>query len=194
MLVAMPTAMPEEPLTSREHTGLLPALVEVGVPVDGVLVDIPEHLVGDPGHFGLGVTVGRGGVAVDGAEVAVAEDQGIAHGEVLGQTDHGVVYGGVAVGVIPAQHVAHAGGGLLQGLVIGQVVLVHGIQDTPVHGLETVPHVGQRPVDDDRHGVFDKGAFHLLDQFTLYNFLIRVSDLLRIVVFFSFTSQAAHLP
>ena len=56
------------------------------------------------------VTVGGGGIAIHGAEVAVAVHQGVAHGEVLGQTDQGVVDGLVAVGVVAAQHVAHAGG------------------------------------------------------------------------------------
>ena len=103
-----------------EHPGLPPGLVKVGVPVHRLLLDVPEHLVGEPGQPGLGVPVGRRGVAVDGAEVAVALHQGVAHGEVLGQADQGVVDAGVPVGVVLAQHVAHAGGRLLEGLVVGQ--------------------------------------------------------------------------
>ncbi len=30
-----------------------------------------------------------------------------------------------------------------------------------MHRLETVAHVGQRPADDDRHGVVEKGLLHL---------------------------------
>ena len=57
----------------------------------------------------------------------MAVDEHIAHGEVLGQTDQGIVHRLVAVGVVVAQHIAHGGGALSEGLVVGQVVLVHGV-------------------------------------------------------------------
>ncbi len=60
----------------------------------------------DGGHAGFGVAHGGGGVAVNGAEVALAIDQRVAHGEVLGHADHGVVDGLVAVGMVFAQHFA----------------------------------------------------------------------------------------
>ena len=33
-----------------------------------------------------------------------------------------------------------------------------------VDGLQTVPHVGQRPAHDNGHGVFDVGLLHLRHQ------------------------------
>ena len=50
--------------------------------------------------------------------------QKITHGEVLGKPDHGVVYGGIAVGMVFAQHIAHAGGRLFEGLVRGQEMCI----------------------------------------------------------------------
>ena len=161
-----------------QDPGLLPALVKVGVPVHRVLLDVPEHLVGDLGHPGLGVPVGRRGIAVHGAEVAVAVHQGVAHGEVLGQTDQGVIHALIAVGVVPAQHVAHAGGGLLEGLVGGEAVLVHGVEDPAVDRLEAVPHVRQGPALDDAHGVFNVGFLHLRHQEGRDDLLVRETDLL----------------
>ena len=85
MLVAMPTAMPELPLTMRlgmragRTVGSSGGLVVVGGEVDGVGVDVGEHFAGDAGEAGLGVTHGGGRVAVDGAEVALAVDHGVAH-------------------------------------------------------------------------------------------------------------------
>ena len=35
------------------------------------------------------------------------------------------------------------------------------VEDAAVHRLEAVAHVGQRPRDDDRHGVLEEGALHL---------------------------------
>jgi hypothetical protein len=45
--------------------------------------------------------------------------------------------------MIAAQHVADGRGALAVGLVAGEAVLVHGVEDAPVDGLQTVPHVGQ---------------------------------------------------
>ena len=93
-----------------EHLGLPQGLVKVGVPVHRVLLDVPKHLLRQPGQPGLGITVSSRGIAVNGAEVAVALYQGTAHGEILSQADQGIVYAGVSVGVVLTQHIAHAGG------------------------------------------------------------------------------------
>ena len=167
-----------------EDPGLFPGLVEVGVPVHGLLVDIPQHLVGDAGHAGLRVPVGRRGIAVDGAEVAVAVHQRVAHGEVLGKAHQGVIDGGVSVGMVPAQHVAHGGGALAEGVVVGQVILVHGVEDPAVHRFEAVPHIRQGTAHDNAHGVFDVGFLHLGDQRRLHDLLIGIPDLLGIVLGF----------
>ena len=172
-----------------QDPGLFPCLVEVWVPVHGVLVDIPEHLVGYFGEPCLGVAVGCRGVSVHGAEVAVAVHQHVAHGEVLGQTHHGVVDRAVSVGVVAAQHVAHAGGGLFEGLVGGEVILVQGVEYPPVYRLQTVPHVGEGPAHDDAHGVIYIAGLHLADQFRLGYGLIGKGDILRLVV-----SLVCHFP
>ena len=125
-------------------------------------------------------------VAVYGTEVAVAVHQHIAHGEILSQADQGVIDAGVAVGVIPAQHVAHGGGALAEGVVIGQIVLVHSVEDAAVDRLQTVPDVGKGPAHNDAHGVFNIGFFHLRNQRGFHNLLVRVTDFLGVVLgFFS---------
>ena len=167
-----------------ENAGLFAALVKVGIPVHRVLLDIPQHLVGDLAQTGLGVSVSGRGVAIHGAEVAVAVHQHIAHGEILGQTHQRVIDGGVTMGVIPAQHVAHAGGGLLEGLVAGQVILIHGVEDTPVHRLQAVAHVRQGAAHDNGHGVLDIGVLHLRHQRGFHDALIGKTDLLGIVLGF----------
>ena len=118
-----------------QHAGLLAALIEVRVPVDGLLIDVAQHFVRDLRHSGLGVSVGGRRVAINGTEVAVAVDEHIAHGEVLRQTDQSVVNGSVAVRMIAAQHVADAGRRLFEGLVARQTVFIHGVQDAAVHRL-----------------------------------------------------------
>ena len=167
MLVAMPTAMPDEPLTSRfGHLGrqdrrLLEPVVEVGLEVDGVLVDVLQHRDRDAGEPGLGVAVGRRRVAVDRAEVPLPVHQRIAEREVLHHADERVVDRLVAVRVVLAQHVAHHGRRLLVRAAGDQAQLVHRVEDAAVHRLEAVAHVGQRPRDDDAHRVVDERLLHL---------------------------------
>ena len=167
---------------ARQHARLAAGLVKVRVPVHGVLVDVAQHFVGDLRQARLGVSVGGRGVAVDRAEVAVTVDEHIAHGEILRQTHHRVIHGRVAVRMIPAEHVADAGGGFFEGLVRGQVVLVHGVEDAPVHGLETVAHIRQRTSDDDGHGILDVRGLHLMDELALNDLLVGIENVLPFIV------------
>ena len=48
-----------------QHTGLFLGFIEVGIPIDSFLVDVPQHFAGDLGKTSLGITVSSGGVAVD---------------------------------------------------------------------------------------------------------------------------------
>jgi len=50
------------------------------------------------------------------------------------------------------------------GLVPVVVELVHGIQHTPVHRLESVARIGQGPPDDHAHGVIQVAAAHLVSK------------------------------
>ena len=112
MLVAMPTAMPLAPLTSRlgtrrrEHDRLVLGLVEVGIEIDGFLVDVREQLFGDSREARLGVPHGRGRIAIDRAEVALAVDQRIAHAEILRHAHQRVVNRRVAVRMVLADDFA----------------------------------------------------------------------------------------
>ena len=167
---------------AREHARLAARFVKVRVPVDGVLVDVAQHFVGDLRQARLGVSVGGRGVAVHGAEVAVAVDEHVAHGKVLRQTHHCVVHGRVAVGMVPAEHVANAGGGFFERLIRGQIVLIHGVEDAPVHGLETVAHIRQRTPDDDGHGILDVRGLHLMDELALNDLLVGIENVLPFII------------
>ena len=169
MLVAIPTAMPWEPLTSRlgkragQHRRLLGAVGVVRDEVDGLLVDAGHEVEGQRLEPALGVAHGRRALVGPGAaEVAVAVDQRVAQAEVLHHADQGVVDGRVAVGVVGAHDLADHRRALHVRAVGPQVLVEHRVEDPPVHRLEPVAHVGQGPRDDDRHGVLEERALHLL--------------------------------
>ena len=114
MFVAMPTAMPRLPLTSRfgKRAGStvgsrVVAVVGVGE-VDGVLVDVAEHLHRDRRELALGVPqrppAGRSGSGEP--KFAVTVDERVAEREVLRHARERVVDRRVAVRVVLAHHVA----------------------------------------------------------------------------------------
>ena len=125
-----------------EDGGLEGGLVVVGDEVDGVHVDVGEHLAGEAGEAGLGVTHGGWGVAVYGAEVSLAVDHEVTEAEGLGEANHGVVDGGVAVGMVVAHDVADDLGGFGVLLVELEAHLLHAVEDAAVDGLEAVADVG----------------------------------------------------
>ncbi len=146
----------------RQDLGLTLRLIVVGDEIDRFLVDVGQQLMGDLGHAHFGVTHGRGGVAVDGTEVALAVDQHVAQGEGLGHAHDGVVDRGIAVRVVFTDDVTDHAGRLLVGLVPVVAQLAHGVEHAAVHRLEAVPHIRQGPADDYAHGVIQIGLLHLL--------------------------------
>ena len=160
----------------RQHDRLAPALVVVGHEVDGVGVDVAQHLDRQRRQPALRVAHGRGRVAVLVAEVALAVHQRVAQREPLGHAHQRVVGGAVAVRVVLAQHVAHHRGALRVGAVRLQAALVHREQHAPVHRLEAVAHVGQRAAHDHAHRVIEVAAAHLLRQVALLDATVAQAD------------------
>ena len=146
----------------RQHQRLALAAVVVRAEVDGLLVDVGQHLVRDLAQADLGVAHRRGVVAVDRTEIALAVDQHVAQREVLRHAHDGVVDRGVAVRMVFADHVADDARALLVGAVPVVVELVHRVEHAPVHRLQTVACIRQRPPDDHAHRVVEVGAAHFL--------------------------------
>ncbi len=140
----------------RQDPGLEERPVVVRRPVDGLLVDVvAQHLGREAGQPHLGVAHGRGVVAVDRAEVALAVDERVAQRELLRHAHDRVVDRALAVRVVLAEDVADDAGGLAVRLVVQVALLPHAVEAAAVDGLQPVAHVRQRPSDDDGHGVVE---------------------------------------
>ncbi len=137
------------------HLGVL---LVGGLEGDGLFLDVPQQELAQGREAHLGVAVGGSGVLVDGAEVALAVDQGVAHGELLGHAHGGVVDGGVAVGVVVTQHPAHHLGALDRGAGGEEAGDPHTVEDAPLDGLEAVPGVREGAVGDHGEAVGGEGA------------------------------------
>ncbi len=146
----------------RQHHRLCLAAVVIVLEVDGVLVDVVEQRHRRPRQAALGVAHRRRRIAVDRAEIALPVDQHQAHGEVLRHAHQRVVDRLVAVRVIFAHHVADHARRFHVFLVGRMALLVHRVENAPVHRLEAVARIGQRPRHDHAHRVIEIAALHLL--------------------------------
>jgi hypothetical protein len=147
----------------RQHHRLAPGAVVTGGQIDRLAVQFAQQQFGLPRQLRLGVPVRGRRVAVHRPEVPLPVHQRHAQHPVLRHADQRLVERGVAVRVVVAHHLADDLGALERLLVHGQVqVVVHRVQDAPLHRLETVAHVRQRAAGHHRHGVGEEPVAHLL--------------------------------
>ena len=144
----------------REDGGLGRGLLVVGHEVDGVFFNVLEEILGDVLQARLGVTIGRGWIAVHGAEVTLRIDERVAHDPGLGHADEGIVNGGVAVRMVVLKHLADDAGALVEGAIVHEALAEHGVEDAALHGLQAVAGVGEGARDDDGHRILDVGRLH----------------------------------
>ena len=114
---------------ARQDGRLHEPVVVVGLEVDGAKLEIVEHVDRGLRHAGLGVSHGRGRIALDGSEVALGLDQRHAHTPVLREADEGGVDDALAVRVVVAGGVAGDLGALEVLLGRPELEVVHRLED-----------------------------------------------------------------
>ena len=145
----------------RQDLGYLELTRVVVDEIDRVLADAFDHLQGDRRQTTLRVAGGSRRI-VERTEVALRLDEGVTEAELLAHAHQRVVDRVVAVRVVLAHHLAGDTRAFQRGAIGHGAQVVHAPEDAPVHGLEPVADVGQRTRRDDRHGVIEEGALHLL--------------------------------
>ena len=154
----------------RHHRWFLLGAIEVVDEIDGFALDVLQQAVGrQRPQPRFGVSHGGRRIVIHRTEVAVAVDERHAHGKVLRHAHQRVVDGGITVGVVLTEHLTHHTGALSIGPITRQAQLVHGVQDPPVHGFQTIAGIGQRPSHDHAHRVLQIGARHLVAKVSLNN-------------------------
>jgi len=131
----------------RQGHRLFVAAVVGELPLGRFVVE--DHLEGELRETCFDIAGGGGAVAgEDIAPVALGVDEEV----LLAQLHQRVADGGIAVGVVlhgVPDDVGH--------LVVAAVVeLFHGMEDTPLHGLEAVHHVGHGPLHDDIRSIVEE--------------------------------------
>jgi hypothetical protein len=145
-----------------QNRRLLLAVVVVLLEVDRILVEVFQQRLRHLLQPHLGVAHGRGGIAVDGPEIALPVDQRQAHGKFLRHAHQRIVNRLVAVGVIFTDDVADHARRLAVRLVIFVAVLEHRVEDAAMHRLQAVAHIRQRARHDHAHRVIEIGTAQLV--------------------------------
>ncbi len=143
-----------------ENDRLFAGLIEVRDEIDGFFFQVGENVFRNFGQSRFGVPHGRRWIAVHGAEVPLAVDQGIAHVEVLRQANQRGIDDRFTVRVVIAGSVAADLGAFAVAAIGGQAEVVHGHEDAPLHGLQAVAHVGKRARDDHAHCIVEIRLAH----------------------------------
>ena len=121
--------------------------------VDCIVADTVEHRLRHRRKAAFGVAHRRGVIAVDVAEIPLAVDERVALREILGEPHKGVIDRELAMRVELADDVADDAGAFLVARGGIKAQLLHRMQDSAMHRLEPVAHIGERARHDCRQRI-----------------------------------------
>ena len=147
--------------TRRQDDGFALRVIKVLCKGDRLPIDVDYHLLCNSGQPRLRVAHGRRGIVIDGAEVALSINEGVAQRERLRETHEGLINGGIAVGVVLGDDITDDAGALAIRGGAAHALVVHGVEHTTLDRLETVTHVRQGARDNDAHRVVEVRLAHL---------------------------------
>ncbi len=156
-----------------EHDRLLILAIIGLAEIDRVLVDAVEQEPGDLGHPRFGVAIGRRIIAVDIAEIALAVDERVALGEILGEAHQRVVDRLVAMRVKLADDVADDAGAFLVDLAGVEPQQAHRMDDAAVNRLQPVARIRQRAVHDGGERIGEIALLERRFQIDTLGFILR---------------------
>ena len=157
---------------SRRQNNRLPLrLIKVWLEIDGIFIDIRQHLHRNLAQPCFRISHGRSTVAVHRTEVSVSVNQRISRRPLLRHIDQRPIDGAVAVRMIFTHGIADDTGTFTVRLVRSVVQFDHRIKDSPLYRLQTVSDIRKSTRCDNTHGVVDVGFLHGPFQVYLMNFI-----------------------
>ena len=116
--------------------------------VDCVLVNAFQQEVRDLSQPRLGVAHGRWVIAIHVPEISLSIDEWVALGEILSEAHERIVYRLVSMRMELADHIPDDTGAFLECRPWIEAQLLHCVEQPPVHRLEAITRIGQRPIHD----------------------------------------------
>ncbi len=156
--------------TRRKDRRLALGIIVVILVVDCIIFQVLKKRLRDFLEPDFGITHRGWRIAIDRAEIALTVNQGDAHGEILHHAHKRIVDRLVSVGMVFTDDIADDASRLPVGLIPLVAVLVHGVEDAAVDGLQTVANIRQRSRHDNAHRVVEVRTLHLISDEYRANF------------------------
>ena len=153
---------------SRHHHRFVTLPRVVWGPVHRVFADALQQVGSEWSHPRLGIPH-RSRRVINGAEVPLRIDERVAHREVLAEPDHGVIHRFRRVWVVPTDDVTYHARRLAVRSAGSDTRVMHRIQDSAMHRLQPIAHIGKRPGHDHRHRVLEERVLHFACDVDLRN-------------------------
>ena len=78
------------------------------------------------------------------------------------------------MGVELTHHIAHHASALIEGTIGSIPAVIHRVDYTTMHRLESITHIGQGATDNNRHCIVQVGTLHLGLQIYLFNMTVGI--------------------
>ena len=162
----------------RKNSRFGPGLVVIGDEIDGVLVHVHHERSAEMGHARFGVTHGRGRVAFDRSEVALAIDKSFAHRPWLRHVHERRINYRFAVRMIITARIAAYFRALAVLSSWKERQIVHRIENAALRWLQSVTRIRQRTRDDYGHRVIkERSRYFVRDVYRIYFFVLVIHRL-----------------
>ena len=144
----------------RQHHRLLLAPVKVISEIHRFLLNIGQKFCPHLIHPRLSISRSRRIIPIHRTKVPLPLHQGITHLPRLRQVHHCVINRRITVRVILTHHLTHNSRRLHRRVWRLPAILIHRIQNPPVHRFQPIPHIRQRPINNHRHRIAQKITLH----------------------------------
>ena len=146
----------------RHNRRLGERIVEVGVHVYSVLLQVVHDVLAHLREAALGVSHGSRRVAVNRTEVTLSVHKHVAHVPALSHTHQSAVDRRVAVRVVLTEHLTNDARTLLVRIAACVADAEHTVEDAAVNRLESVANIREGTSHNHRHTIVDVRLLHLL--------------------------------
>ena len=146
----------------RHNRRLGERVVEVGIHVYSILLQVVHDVLAHLREAALGVTHGSWRVAVNRTEVTLSVHKHVAHVPALSHTHQSAIDRQVAVWVILTEHLTNDARTLLIRVAACVADTEHTVEDAAVYRLKSIANIREGTSHNHRHTIVDVRLLHLL--------------------------------
>ena len=134
---------------SRQDRRFIARVIVVTVHIYRFLLDILHHCFTNKAHLRLGVTHCCSTISIHRTEVALANDERVAHCPRLSHTHECTIYRTITVWMVFTQHFTYDSCRFLCRFIMSDTHIHHTVQNATMNGFETIANIRERTAYND---------------------------------------------